>query len=431
MARWKRKKRGKTTTDLNKEKRTRILCIVSHPLATAMIILMATVAMVTVAGTGGSAESEGSKISGFVIGHVWYDPFKILFMQDPLFTYSLYPLPSDIPYSDKRKLDRVYYPRTREILIDSYDLMVFHDARFMHFTSRQIHDLDYAFREAGMISMLNMRGSFMWDWVWEVTILHNVAPISYHDNNRYVGHRVVFRRERDPVFLPFLELGIEKVMGNAVAEMDSKQGSTVWADAKPQNQPWLVSWKPGENAGMQWVNNQCQDWWIEKNNPYILDVATNMVLYSMDRPLISDILPRREARRLFASLQAQKSLTLSVMEWADTFGANILSLSERLKDLEDGMEDAISDYLDQDYTATILFLESMRPKISEISDDAVRLKDEALFWVYAVEWLVVTSAGIISGVVVWSLMVRRRMYRTVETTRLGPRVGLSSLEKEH
>jgi hypothetical protein len=364
------------------------------------------------------AESELSKISGFVIGYIRYDPFKILFMQDPLFTYSLYPLPSDLDDSDKRKLDRVYYPRTRKILIENYDLMVFHDARIMHFTSRQIHDLDYAFREAGMTSMMNMRGSFMWDWVWEPTILYDVAPINYHDDNRYVAHQVVFRRERDPVFLPFLEFGIEKVIGNAVAEMRVKQGATIWSDAKPQNQPWLVSWKPGMNAGMQWVLNQCQDWWSEKNNPYVPDMATNMILYSMDRPLISDIHARRETRSLFASLQSQKSLILSMMEWADTFGANTLSLSERLTDLENEMKDTINDYLDQNYDAAISSLESVSPMVSEISRDAVRLKNEALFWVYTSEWLTVTSAGIVSGVTVWNLMIRRRMYRTIETTKL-------------
>ena len=389
-------------------KTMKCLCLVSFLLTTTIVST----------GTEVSARSGSSRISGFVIGYTRYDPFKILFMQDPLFTYSLYPLPSDLPDCDKRKLDRVYYPRTGKILIDNYDLMVFHDARIMHFTPRQIHDLDYAFREAGMTSMMNMRGSFMWDWVWEMTILYDVAPITHHDNNRYVGHQVVFRRERDPVFLPFLEFGIEKVVGNAVAEMGVKQGATIWSDAKPQNQPWVVSWRPGMSAGMQWVLNQCQDWWSEKNNPYVPDMATNMILYSMDRPLISNIHARRETRRLFASLQSQKSLILSMMEWADTFGANTLSLSERLTDLENEMENTINDYLDQDYDATISFLESVSPMVNEISRDAVRLKDEVLFWVYASEWLTVTSAGIISGVIVWSLMIRRRMYRIIKTTKL-------------
>jgi dolichyl-phosphate-mannose--protein O-mannosyl transferase len=53
-----------------------------------------------------------------------------------------------------------------------------------------------------------------------------------------------------------------------------------------------------------------------------------------------------------------------------------------------------------------------------ITRDAVKLKDEALFWVYISEWLVVTAAAMVAGVVVWSLMVRRRMYRAVGTTRM-------------
>jgi hypothetical protein len=363
---------------------------------------------------GGSAESRGSKISGFVIGHsgfVWNDPFRLLFMRDPLFTYSLYPLPPDIPDDDKRKLDRVYYPRTREILIDSYDLMVFHDARIQHFTSRQIHDLDHAFREGGMTSVMVFMGSFLWDWVWEPTILREVAPISHHVNARFAGYRVSFRRERDPVLLPFVEFGIEEVVGTAVAEMDVKQGATIWGDIRPQNQPWLVSWEPGGgNPGMQWTD--------ENNNPNAMDVATNMILHSLDMPLIVDILARREARRLFTSLQSQKSVILSMLEWADTFGANTLVLSERLSDMENEIQVAVGDYMEQDYVAAISFLESVSPTVGEIAKDAVGLKDEVLFWVYLVEWFGVTGVGLVSGFLALTLMIRRKLYREVDVTRL-------------
>jgi hypothetical protein len=411
---------------------TRTLCLTSLLLTT---IIVSTILVST--STEASTESESSKISGFVIGSdPWRDPFGVLFVRDPLFTYSVYPSAVDLGTSDKRKLDRVYYPRTRQILIESYDLMVFAGVRMGHFIPRQIHDLDYAFREAGVISILEFHGSFMWDWGWEPTILYDVAPISGHRNAGLDSYWVRFRRERNPVFLPFLEFGIEKIVGNAVAEMDVKQGATIWGEMKAlsggllrgavmgyirENQPWLVSWKPaGGNPGMQWVFTRGgnEAWWSEENNPYALDVATNMILHSLDRPLISDIPARRKARRLFTNLQSQKSLVLSMMEWADTFGANIIPLSERLTDLEQGVEGAIGDYMEQNYAATITFLQSLSPTVSEIAKDAVRLKDEALFWIYIVEWLTVTSAGIISGVIVWNLMIRRRMYRTIETTKL-------------
>lgn len=373
---------------------------------------------------GDSAGAEVPKISGMVIGHygfVWHDPFRILFLRDPIFTYTLYPLPPDLCDDDKRKLDRVYYPRTGELLEETYDIMIFTDARIQHFTSRQFHDLDHAFREAGMASVMVFLGSFLWDWVWEPSILGEVAPISGHENARYDGFRVEFNRQRDPVFLSFLVYGIENVVGNAVAEMQVKQGATVWGTIRPQNQPWMASWKPGGgDPGLQWSLLQfyLDGWWDEDNNPYALDVATNVIFHSLELDLISDIPARREARRLFTEFQLQKSAILSMMEWAESFGADTLVLSDRFRELEDEMEDAVADYAGQDYASTISFLEALRKTVSEISEEAVRLKDEALFWVHVVEWLVVTSSLIVSGVLVWSLMVRQSMYREAKTTRL-------------
>jgi hypothetical protein len=205
--------------------------------------------------------------------------------------------------------------------------------------------------------------------------------------------------------------------------MTARQGSTVWGEIVPLNQPWMVSWKPGGNdSGMQWVLIQwyLEGWWNEDNNPYALDVATNMLLYSAGRTMITDIQARREARHLFASLQTQKSIVLSMMEWADAFGANIQPLSLSLRELEDQIQSTYADYFDQDYAKTISFLSSMSGTVTEISNEAIRLKDQALLWVYVIEWLSVTGMGLVSGVVAWMLMVRRRFYRQVEATRLRP-----------
>ena len=399
---------------------SRIRC--SHLAWAFKPVLTITILGLIVSGPCISAQSEGIRISAFVMGHsqwIWANPFRILFMRDPLFRYTIYPLPPFISEAGKAKLDRVYYPRTRDLLIDNYDLMVFHDLR-TPFTVRQVHDLDYAFREAGMTAMCGL--CLGWDYAWEPTILADVLPISEHNSvsPHFRGYWVVFRRERDPVFLPFIELGIQKVVGDQYTEMKVKQGATIWGDIKPFNLPWMVSWRPGgKKAGMQWVvSHTFEGWWAEENNPYGLDVATNMVLYSLDRLLISDIHARREARRLFTNLQTQKSLILSMMEWADNFGANVVPLSERLIDLEGEMEGATTHYFEQDYPATISFLESVSRVVMEITADAVYLKDEALFWVYVSEWLVVTATGIAAAAMVWSLMVRRRMYRIAGATRL-------------
>jgi hypothetical protein len=171
---------------------------------------------------------------------------------------------------------------------------------------------------------------------------------------------------------------------------------------------------------MQWVVAHIFDsWWTESNNPYSLDIATNIIFYSLERPLINNILARREARRLFTVFQTKKSIILSMLEWADSFGANVLSLEDQLMGIEADGEGAIEAYVEQDYQTTIDFLESLSQEVAEISDEAVRLKDEAMFWVYISEWLAVTSTGIMTGFILWTLMVRRRMFREVTATRFG------------
>ena len=106
-----------------------------------------------------------------------------------------------------------------------------------------------------------------------------------------------------------------------------------------------------------------------------------------------------------------------MIEWAETFGANTLALSERVAGLDGEMREAIDHYLEQDYAAAISFLQSISPTTKEIAKEVIRLKDEVLFWVYLVEWLSVSGTCMICGSLLWSLMIRRRLYRRVTSTR--------------
>jgi hypothetical protein len=56
--------------------------------------------------------------------------------------------------------------------------------------------------------------------------------------------------------------------------------------------------------------------------------------------------------------------------------------------------------------------------VSESEEIARKAKDAALFWVYVIEWLVTAATPFISGFVLWTLMLRRRLYREVTATRL-------------
>jgi hypothetical protein len=375
--------------------------------------------------SGSAVLADGPRISCFLIGNVGAGscPFTGFFREDPLFVYSLEPIPADLPDKDKRKIDRQYFPRNREALIE-YDFIVFSDARVQHFTSRQLHDLDYAFREAGVTSLYSFGPA--WEHAFLSTILYDIVPIRDYDYYFHRPWRVSFRREREPVFTPFIELGMERVLGEAYGQGTPRQGTTVWADMVPNGWPWLVSWRPGgKGAGLAWYNADEFNtfWWglsagARDVNPYAIDLATNLILYSRGLDLISDILTRREARRLIATFQAEKLLVLSMMEWADMFGANTLSLSDRLTDLEEEVERATAFYLEQSYPDAIWVMNEVSPTVIDITNRAMELKDQALFWVYLTEWLAITSVSMVAGAVIWNLMVQRRAYRHVRSTRL-------------
>jgi hypothetical protein len=372
------------------------------------------------------SKAESERISCFVLGkvHASLCPITGYLEEDPLFTYSLEPIPSGLTDEERRKYDRLYYPRTREILLETYDMLFFSDARIQHFTPRQYHDLDFSFREAGLPSVWSFGPAY--GQAIESSILHEVLPVSDHNGHFHKNWRVVFRPQQDHVFDPFVELGMERVIGDGYAYVVPRPGSIVWGDMQPLDTPFLVSWRPGgSQGGLTWVfaDEYNQLWWglsstARGNNPYAIDMATNLILHSLDRPLIRDIHSRREGRRLISTFKAQKLLVLSLMEWADNFGANVLDLSERLSILEYRVDDAFHRYLDQDYHSTITIMQSTETTIIDITGDAIRLKNEALLWVYISEWMVVTSVAMLTGFVVWTLMVRRRLYRRVETTRM-------------
>jgi hypothetical protein len=373
---------------------------------------------------------EGSIISFFVIGGVDPDtnPLTGYFIEDPAFIYSGQPIPSYLTLEEKRRLDRLYYPRTRQALLEGYDMLIMVDARIGHLPTSRLGDLDYALREAGMPAFTTF--GMAWESDWVPTTLYDLVPVSTYEKYQHGPYHVFFRRERDPVFLPFVDLGLERIIGGSYHTMTPKVGALIWADMVPLGLPFLVSWKlGGEDGGLIWTLSGAFDaaWWgsggswgTRGSNPYAIDLATNLIFHSLGRGTIKDIKARREARRSLSAFQAQKLLVLSMMEWADRLGADVSEAFEALRDLEAGAGVALGFYLEGDYPATISSMDEVSSGVNGITEDVVALKDRTLFWIYVSEWLTVTSVAMITSYLLWALMIRRRLYRVIESTRLGP-----------
>jgi hypothetical protein len=60
-------------------------------------------------------------------------------------------------------------------------------------------------------------------------------------------------------------------------------------------------------------------------------------------------------------------------------------------------------------------------EVKQISNEMMKAKNRAMRWIFIIEWLAVTSTGMVCGFILWTVMVRRKLYREVDATRLSPR----------
>jgi hypothetical protein len=105
------------------------------------------------------------------------------------------------------------------------------------------------------------------------------------------------------------------------------------------------------------------------------------------------------------------------MEFADRFGANVGGLWTRIDHVGGMREEAERAYLDQEYLEATRIIEDAKVEINALAGDAIQLKDRALLWTYLIEWFAVAGTLIISGELLYLVMIRRRLYRESGITR--------------
>jgi hypothetical protein len=151
---------------------------------------------------------------------------------------------------------------------------------------------------------------------------------------------------------------------------------------------------------------------------YYLDFGANLMIYLDGRPVPQDIDLVHTLRSTMHAVAIRRSLLMSLLEFCDSFGANTDRIMLRIAGLGDRAAEAVPLYLQLQFQETLDAYRVIEEELGSVEGDAMRLKDRTLLWVYLIEWLAVTSVVMICGSVLWSTMIRRRLYRDVGTTRL-------------
>jgi hypothetical protein len=142
------------------------------------------------------------------------------------------------------------------------------------------------------------------------------------------------------------------------------------------------------------------------------------MIYLDRRPVPQDIDLIHSVRSKGFEIRTRSSLLLNLLEFIEKFGANTREVMREMDQINVDISGARQDYIDLRFEEVLLTYEDIGDVLGELEEEAIELKDRALLWVFIIEWLAVSGVSLVAGFALWSIMVRRKLYREIETTRL-------------
>ncbi len=161
----------------------------------------------------------------------------------------------------------------------------------------------------------------------------------------------------------------------------------------------------------------------DTTNQYSVEIIMNMVFWLTRRPLIDDIEVFHRLKASFNEFRSRLGILTALMDFIDKFGANTQRIQDEINKLMAAYSDAEKSYLDNNFVESETRIRAALTLFPQAEDIARKEKEAALLWVYVIEWLVASSTTFFSAFVLWTLMVKRKLYREVQVTRLEESPG--------
>ncbi len=359
----------------------------------------------------------------------WPSPYQF-FRYDPLLSTTpvsgnLYGLP---PPLVKRSM-RLYMPRNKESMVLNYDIIGLDDATFAGFPPNTVPWMTEACMEDGLgIFMGGGHESFGGGAgfpSWGGTILDKVLPVDCVGGTGPDGRSVVTDADDDFIrSVPWDEYEQHNIYGgySIVQTRDgAHQLSKIIRLVGGQQDPGWVWWDVGKgrffaSAGGFRGGSAERGFLLWKHYP---DFVCNMVYFLTGLEPPSDINLLYVTRRRFQDIHHQRQIVTGTIEFITKFGADTQRVDRKLLEAEERLKDAKGHFVDLELEESKAVADEVLQMLQEGYELAMDARDAALFWIFVTEWLVVSGTGLICGFALWTLMIRRRMYREVKVTRGG------------
>jgi len=340
------------------------------------------------------------------------------------------------PYDTIRKSMRVYMPRTLRALNHSYDVIILSDANVASFEARHLNWFSSAVTELGLgLAMVGGFESFGGHGYssWGDTSVGKILPVECPPEYNAEG-RIEILVPTNPVVsnLPWDTIGTSNYFGGnvVVPKMASEVVANMRSDLLPRRilpgagrrYPLLIWWNIGRGRSFA----MAADWTPAAGTAFMRwtyygDFCINLVLFTAGQPVPEDIEQVHLVRRILKDCMETSRYLYSMIDFVEKFGASTTSVQKTAAKARGLVKQARQRYLSYEFEESHDLALQALSTLQKGLDEALAARDRALFWVYLIEYLVVTATCLIAGTILYSLMIRRRLYRQVKETRPSTR----------
>ncbi len=344
-----------------------------------------------------------------------------------------------ITKKEMTKAMRVYLPRTKEHLTQNHDLVVLAAIRSDHLSAmfeKWIGDgvLD------GDLSLLMADDPVSFGCVdawegsgapgWMETPVGQVLPVDDESRSNYEDIWFKFKPAPEYAEHPYNK-GIpwNKVTINAHNRPTARPGAKILmktSDEVPfggfagnviRDSPVVAIWDIEKGTSMalvyDWGGNGVTEFYRWE---YWRDVVARWFYLPAGAEIPTDTQLTHSIRQLIADYGVRKGITISMLEFADMMGANVGKVEEELGLVDEDRRTADQLWIDGDFEECYSTMTSAFEGLELVGIHAVEAKDAALLWIYISEWAVVSGTLCATGGIIWTLMIRRAVYKEVRTT---------------
>ncbi len=334
---------------------------------------------------------------------------------------------------------RMYLPRTKKQLVVRHDLVVLAAIRADHLS----HAFEKWVAEAvleGEIAVLMADDPVSFGCVdawegtgspsWMETPIGEILPVDDRTRKNYENIRFKFKPDSDHPFTKGIPW--DKVSVQAHNRPTERPGATVllrtseetafggYKDALMTNSPVVIYMdvEKGRSTALvyDWGGNGVTDFYRWE---YWRDVVARWFYLPVDAEIPTDVQLTHNLRQMMTDYGVQRGITISMLEFADLMGANVGKIERELGSVNALRKRTDELWIQGEFQQCRNELEEVLEMLTTVNAQALAAKESALLWIYITEWTAVTGTLCAAGSLVWTLMIRKSMYREVRTTRFS------------